>query len=54
MGLGEAQLPAGAGLEPPSQPSLDGLEPDLPAIVRDSEDNEWEVDPKTGELLTQN
>jgi DNA-binding transcriptional MocR family regulator len=27
---GEQQLPAGAGLPPPSQPSLEGLEPDLP------------------------
>ena len=28
---GERQLPTGPGLEPPSQPNLDGLEPDLPA-----------------------
>ena len=28
---GERQLPTGPGLKPPSQPSLDGLEPDLPA-----------------------
>jgi hypothetical protein len=28
---GEWQLPAGDGLDPPSQPSIDGLEPDLPA-----------------------
>ena len=27
---GEQQLPTGAGLAPPSQPSLEGLEPDLP------------------------
>jgi DNA-binding transcriptional MocR family regulator len=27
---GEQQLPTGAGLMPPSQPSLTGLEPDLP------------------------
>lgn len=29
---GEQQLPSGEGLEPPSQPLLDGLEPDLPAL----------------------
>lgn len=28
----ERQLPTGRGLEPPSQPALDGLEPDLPAL----------------------
>lgn len=28
---GERQLPSGDGLPPPSQPFLDGLEPDLPA-----------------------
>lgn len=28
--LGEGQLPTGPGLEPPSQPSIEGLEPDLP------------------------
>lgn len=27
---GENQLPTGQGLPPPSQPSIDGLEPDLP------------------------
>jgi hypothetical protein len=31
--VGEAQLPMGPGEEPPSQPSLVGLEPDLPAIA---------------------
>lgn len=30
--LGEHQLPSGAGLPPTSQPFLDGMEPDLPAI----------------------
>lgn len=29
--IGETQMPEGAGLPPPSQPSLAGLEPDLPA-----------------------
>lgn len=40
----DGQLPAGEGIEPPSQPSLEGMEPDLPAIVRDEEGNEYEVD----------
>ncbi len=47
---GEQQLPNGVGLSPPSQPALDGMEPDLPAIVRDEAGREWEVDPATGEL----
>jgi len=29
---GERQLPTGSGQEPPSQPSLDGLEHDLPSL----------------------
>jgi len=29
---GEQQLPSGPGAEPPSQPALDGMEPDLPAV----------------------
>lgn len=29
---GERQLPTGPGQKPPSQPNLDGLEPDLPAF----------------------
>lgn len=33
----ENQLPNGDGLPPPSQPFLDGLEPDLPAIQRDED-----------------
>lgn len=32
---GERQLPTGYGQEPPSQPSIDGLEPDLPALSDD-------------------
>ncbi|MNC02052.1 hypothetical protein D3C75_494180 [compost metagenome] len=32
---GELQLPAGDGLQPPNQPSIDGLEPDLPSLSRD-------------------
>jgi len=35
---GERQLPAGAGAEPPSQPSIPGLEPDLPALDGDAAD----------------
>lgn len=30
----ERQLPSGHGLEPPSQPFLDGMEPDMPATER--------------------
>lgn len=33
---GEAQLPTGAGIEPPSQPSIEGMEPDLPALQGDA------------------
>lgn len=29
--IGEGQIPSGSGLPPPSQPFIDGLEPDLPA-----------------------
>lgn len=32
---GERQLPSGPGGQPPSQPALDGLEPDLPAVQGD-------------------
>jgi len=35
---GEIQLPTGPGQEPPSQPSLGGLEPDLPALTGDAAD----------------
>jgi hypothetical protein len=33
----ERQLPTGPGLDPPSQPHIDGMEPDLPAKTADSE-----------------
>lgn len=33
---GEVQLPTGPGEDPPSQPHLDGMEPDLPAIQDDA------------------
>jgi hypothetical protein len=39
----EHQLPTGAGQEPPAQPSLSGLEPDLPAV-------RTKTDPLTGEI----
>lgn len=32
---GEQQLPSGDGLPPPSEPSLPGMEPDLPATSRE-------------------
>lgn len=32
---GEQQLPTGPGEEPPSQPSIPGMEPDLPARIED-------------------
>ena len=38
---GERQLPVGPGEDPPSQPTLPDLEPDLPALKRD------EADPST-------
>ena len=34
----EQQLPTGPGLDPPSQPALPGMEPDLPARKIDSEE----------------
>jgi hypothetical protein len=35
---GERQLPTGPGEDPPSQPSIEGLEPDLPALQGDAAD----------------
>lgn len=37
---GEAQLPGGAGLPPPSEPALPGMDPDLPAVARDERTGE--------------
>lgn len=34
---GERQLPTGPGAEPPSQPSIPGMEPDLPALSEQEE-----------------
>lgn len=36
---GEQQLPSGDGLPPPSQPFLDGMEPDLPTFDREKSPN---------------
>ena len=41
---GEMQLPSGEGLPPVSQPTLEGMEPDLPARQRS-------YDPQTGKRL---
>lgn len=46
---GEQQLPSGPNAEPPTQPSLDGMETPLPEIRRDDEGRAWEVNPITGE-----
>lgn len=51
---GERQLPSGPGEDPPSQPSIDGLEPDLPSLPRKSEargKKRLKIDPDTGEVL---
>lgn len=37
---GERQLPSGPGAEPPSQPSIPGMEPDLPALHANRETGE--------------
>jgi hypothetical protein len=41
---GEMQLPSGPGQDPPSQPSLTGLEPDLPTL------RYGDIDRETGEI----
>lgn len=43
--IGERQIPTGPGEPPPSQPFLDGMEPDLPATAEES------YDPETGEMI---
>lgn len=55
---GEAQLPSGPGEEPPAQPSLGGLEPELPSLNSDLQADlekrgqlRLDVDPDTGEIL---
>lgn len=53
---GERQLPSGPGQEPPSQPSLGGLEPDLPCTQAEQMEAfgqtqlSLDVDPDTGEI----
>lgn len=54
---GEKQLPTGPGEPPPHQPSLGGLEPDLPALAADAVELERlgqlrlrGIDPDTGEI----
>ena len=53
---GERQLPGGAGETPPSQPSIPGMEPDLPSIQAELEARGQQrltiegVDPTTGEI----
>ena len=42
---GERQIPTGDGEDPPSQPTLPDMEPDLPAIRSEA------IDPETGEIL---
>lgn len=55
---GERQLPTGPGMDPPAQPALDGLEPDLPSIQSQLEAHGQQrlsgldVDPDTGEITT--
>ena len=51
---GEQQLPSGPGEEPPSQPSIPGMEPDLPSIQAELEARGQKrllIDPETGEIL---
>lgn len=42
---GERQLPTGPGEDPPNQPSLIGIEPDLPSLIG------RRIDQDTGEIL---
>lgn len=47
----ERQLPTGSGQEPPSQPSIEGLEPDLPSIQSELDHGRMRIDQDTGEIL---
>ena len=38
---GERQLPSGPGESPPSQPTMPGLEPDLPSLSQDENPDPW-------------
>jgi hypothetical protein len=42
--MGEQQLPCGPGEDPPSQPAIPGLEPDLPYIAQP------DIAPQTGKI----
>jgi DNA-binding transcriptional regulator YhcF (GntR family) len=44
----ERQLPTGPGAEPPSQPAIPGMEPDLPALEGDAKDRH-ELETKYGQ-----
>lgn len=48
---GEIQVPAGPSAPPPSQGMLEGMEPDLPAIMSDADGRDWQIDRQTGEVL---
>lgn len=48
--MGELQVPFGEGIEPPSQPALEGMEHDLPAYVTTPDGAKWEVNRETGEM----
>ena len=48
---GDMQLPSGPGQEPPSQPSIDGMEPDLPSLAQEIEvRGQMRIDQETGEI----
>lgn len=52
---GERQLPTGLGEEPPTQPSLGGLEPDLPELHvehRGQQRLALDIDPESGEIFS--
>lgn len=47
----EQQLPTGPGMDPPAQPSLEGLEPDLPSVQAQLESRgQLRIDQDTGEI----
>lgn len=48
---GERQLPAGPGEDPPSQPSIEGLEPDLPALQAGDAHDRAELEAKGQQRL---
>lgn len=49
---GERQLPTGPGEDPPSQPSIPGMEPDLPSLTQELEARgQMRIDQDTGEIL---